>query len=166
MIIARTRASVIALSALPVACSSTPLPHDPSAELYAPATPSSAHATQSRSRPSAPALPEAALSAAIAPPSPALESPVAPPPTVAAATPPAHLDATSALSTERSIYFDFDDFTIKPEYAALIVRHGTYLISHPTVVVKIEGHADERGGSEYNLAPAQERRTDLRYAAQ
>jgi peptidoglycan-associated lipoprotein len=76
---------------------------------------------------------------------------------VAAVTLPAHLDSKSDLSTQRSVYFDFDDFSIKQDYAALIERHGKYLVSNPALAIKLEGHADERGGSEYNLALGQKR---------
>lgn len=68
-----------------------------------------------------------------------------------------HLDPNSKISTERSVYFDFDNYMIKPEFAATIQMHASYLAAHPTLAVKIEGNADERGGSEYNLALGQKR---------
>lgn len=68
-----------------------------------------------------------------------------------------HLDPNSAISRERSVYFDFDDFSVKSEYTALIERHGKYLISQPALAIRIEGNADERGSSEYNLALGQKR---------
>ena len=77
-----------------------------------------------------------------------------------------HLDAKSAISTERSVYFDYDEFAIKPQYAAMIERHGKYLAGKPSLVVRIEGHADERGGSEYNLALGQKRADALVRALQ
>jgi peptidoglycan-associated lipoprotein len=76
---------------------------------------------------------------------------------VAAVTLPAYLDPKSDISTQRSVYFDFDDFSIKQDYAALIERHGKYLVANPALAIKLEGHADERGGSEYNLALGQKR---------
>lgn len=68
-----------------------------------------------------------------------------------------HLDPSSLISTQRSVYFDFDVFSIKSEYSALIERHGKYLASKPALSIKIEGNADERGGAEYNLALGQKR---------
>jgi len=65
-------------------------------------------------------------------------------------------DPSSPLS-KRSIYFDFDLFTIKSEYLKLIERHGSYLAAKPALSVRIEGNADERGSSEYNLALGQKR---------
>lgn len=68
-----------------------------------------------------------------------------------------HLDPTSAISTDRSVYFDFDNYTVKPEYFKTLDRHGKYLAGTPGLAIKIEGHTDERGGSEYNLALGQRR---------
>ncbi|MBT9594952.1 MAG: OmpA family protein [Vitreoscilla sp.] len=77
--------------------------------------------------------------------------------TVTAVSLPEYLDPKSSMSTQRSVYFDFDVFSIRSDDAALIERHGKYLASHPAVVIKIEGHSDERGGAEYNLALGQKR---------
>jgi peptidoglycan-associated lipoprotein len=77
--------------------------------------------------------------------------------TVATVTLPAHLDARSTISTQRSVYFDFDEFTVKDEFAPLLTVHGKYLAAHPELALKIEGNTDERGGSEYNLALGQRR---------
>lgn len=77
--------------------------------------------------------------------------------TVASVVLPPHLDPRNPISTERSIYFDFDLFTIKSEYLKLIERHGSYLAAKPALSVRIEGNADERGSSEYNLALGQKR---------
>ncbi|MBC7452710.1 MAG: peptidoglycan-associated lipoprotein, partial [Massilia sp.] len=37
-----------------------------------------------------------------------------------------HLDPNSKISTERSVYFDFDNYMIKPEFAATIQMHASY----------------------------------------
>ena len=123
------------LSGLLAACSSTPLSPPESA---APAT-----------TPSAPAAASAQGTAAAQRPAPAA--------TVSATALPAHLDPKSAISIERSVYFDFDEFAIRTEYVALIERHGKYLAANPALAIKIEGHTDERGGTEYNLALGQRR---------
>jgi peptidoglycan-associated lipoprotein len=70
---------------------------------------------------------------------------------------PPHLDPKNLISTERSVFFDFNVFTVKSEYNGLIERHGKYLSSKPALSIKIEGNADERGSSEYNLALGQKR---------
>ena len=77
--------------------------------------------------------------------------------TVATVAVPLYFDPKSWISRERSVYFDFDDFSIKSEYNGLIELHGTYLESNPSVSIKIEGNADERGSDEYNLALGQKR---------
>lgn len=68
-----------------------------------------------------------------------------------------HLDANSLISKERSVYFDYDVFTIKQDYAALVERQGKYLAGNAGLNIKVEGNADERGSSEYNLALGQKR---------
>jgi len=70
---------------------------------------------------------------------------------------PAHLDPNSLISKERSVYFDFDNFSVKPDYDAMLQRQGQYLAKNTQLAVKIEGNADERGGHEYNLALGQKR---------
>ena len=70
---------------------------------------------------------------------------------------PPHLDPGSRIATERSVYFDYDEYTIRTEYVGLIERHGRYLTADPTLRIRIEGNSDERGSSEYNLALGQKR---------
>ncbi|MGQ9659099.1 MAG: peptidoglycan-associated lipoprotein Pal [Thermochromatium sp.] len=53
---------------------------------------------------------------------------------------------------QRTLYFDYDSAEIKPEYLPLIRTHARYLGSQPDRHVTLEGHADERGTREYNLA--------------
>lgn len=69
----------------------------------------------------------------------------------------AHLDANSPISKERSVYFDYDGFGIKSEFSAMLQRHADYLRQNPALSIRVEGHADERGGTEYNLALGQKR---------
>jgi peptidoglycan-associated lipoprotein len=68
-----------------------------------------------------------------------------------------HLNPNSAISKERSVYFDFDKFDIKADQAGVVERQGKYLAANAGVKVRVEGHADERGGREYNLALGQKR---------
>jgi len=77
--------------------------------------------------------------------------------TVAMVSVPAYLDPSNPISKERSVYFDFDDFTIKNQYAQLIQLQGNFLVSKPSLSIKIEGNTDERGSPEYNLALGQKR---------
>ncbi|HEV6965990.1 MULTISPECIES: peptidoglycan-associated lipoprotein Pal [Roseateles] len=89
-------------------------------------------------------------------PAPAAPAP-APQTQVAKVEVPAHLDPKSLISTDRSVYFDFDNFAVKPQYDAMLQRHGQYLAKNAQLAVKVEGSADERGSAEYNLALGQKR---------
>ena len=77
--------------------------------------------------------------------------------TVNTVTLPAHLDPKSPISMQRSVYFEFDDSALKNEDLGLVERHGKYLSSQPSLAIRIEGNADERGSAEYNLALGQRR---------
>ncbi len=57
----------------------------------------------------------------------------------------------------RVVYFDFDSFTVKDEFRNLIDAHAKVLAAQRSKRLVIEGHTDERGGREYNLALGQKR---------
>lgn len=63
----------------------------------------------------------------------------------------------SVADGQRVVYFDYDSFVIKPEFQTLIAEHARLIKSQPGHKVVIEGHTDERGGREYNLALGQKR---------
>ncbi len=67
-----------------------------------------------------------------------------------------------SILAKRVIYFDFDSTEIKPEFQAIIEAHGRYLAEHPDVTVTLEGHADERGTREYNMALGERRAKAVR----
>lgn len=76
-------------------------------------------------------------------------------------------DATKnglAPSGPRIVYFDYDSYVIKPEFQAVIDAHARYIKADKTRKVAIEGHTDERGGREYNLALGQRRSEAVRRA--
>ena len=75
-----------------------------------------------------------------------------------------HLNPNSLISTQRSVYFDFDKFDIKANQAAVVERQGKYLAANGALKVRVEGNADERGGREYNLALGQKRAEAVRRA--
>lgn len=62
----------------------------------------------------------------------------------------------------RLIYFDFDDFTVKPEFMPVLEGHARFLNADRQRRVVLEGHTDERGGREYNLALGQKRADAVR----
>jgi len=57
----------------------------------------------------------------------------------------------------RIIYFDFDTSEIREEYLDVIVQHGRFLAQNPDGRVRLEGHTDERGTREYNIALGERR---------
>jgi peptidoglycan-associated lipoprotein len=79
---------------------------------------------------------------------------------------PAHLDPDSPLNAARSVYFGFDEYVVTPSQLPVLERHGRYLGDNPSLTVRVEGHTDERGGSEYNLALGQKRAEAVRQALQ
>jgi peptidoglycan-associated lipoprotein len=62
------------------------------------------------------------------------------------------------------IYFDFDSYLVKPEYASVINAHVQFLASRKTTKISVEGHTDSSGGREYNLALGQKRAEAVRRA--
>ena len=57
----------------------------------------------------------------------------------------------------KDIYFDFDKHAIRPDAATVLMANAAWLKSHPGTAVLVEGHCDDRGTTEYNLALGQRR---------
>ena len=72
-------------------------------------------------------------------------------------------DPNSPLS-RRSIYFDFDSFTIKDEFRPVVEAHARFLVANKGRKVVVQGNTDERGSREYNLALGQKRSEAVRRA--
>ncbi|MEI2418214.1 peptidoglycan-associated lipoprotein Pal [Orrella sp. JC864] len=68
----------------------------------------------------------------------------------------------SVLAQQRSVYFDYDSYTVKEEFRPVIENHARYLTGNTQQRVTIEGHTDARGGAEYNLALGQRRADAVR----
>ena len=64
----------------------------------------------------------------------------------------------------RIVYFDYDSFIVKSEFQGLVENHAQHIKSSPKVNVAIEGHTDDTGGREYNLALGQKRSEAVRRA--
>ena len=98
--------------------------------------------------------------AAVAPPTPAAPAPapVAPapvaPPTAVTPAPPKEYKSNDAL---KPIYFAFDKSDIRPGDAKVLDATAAYLKANAGQLVLIEGHCDERGTAEYNLALGERR---------
>ncbi|RJR17803.1 MAG: peptidoglycan-associated lipoprotein Pal [Desulfobacteraceae bacterium] len=56
-----------------------------------------------------------------------------------------------------NIYFDFDKYEIKPEAKTVLQKKAEWLLANTRYSVRIEGHCDERGTNEYNLALGERR---------
>ncbi len=74
--------------------------------------------------------------------------------TTAIGQPPAHL--------ARLVFFDFDQYTVRAEFVPLLEGHARFLAADRQRRVALEGHTDERGGREYNLALGQKRAEAVR----
>lgn len=65
--------------------------------------------------------------------------------------------ANAAALAQRVVYFDFDSFVIKDEFRPMLEAHAKVLGANRAKRMALEGHTDERGGREYNLALGQKR---------
>jgi peptidoglycan-associated lipoprotein len=112
-------------------------------------------ASQSTTEESTPALPGAAVS-----------SPARPgqPGSVARVDAPAGKSsvAMDGGPLKGTVYFDYDQFEVKPQYRPLIESHATFLRQSPQTKITLQGHGDERGSREYNLALGQKRSEAVR----
>ncbi|ROO25861.1 membrane protein [Salinisphaera orenii MK-B5] len=72
-------------------------------------------------------------------------------------------DPDNPLST-RIIYFDLDSSAIPSRFSQAISAHGRYLSEHPDVNLRLEGHTDERGTREYNVALGERRAESVQQA--
>jgi peptidoglycan-associated lipoprotein len=70
---------------------------------------------------------------------------------------PNDLDNQESLLSERVILFSYDQATVESKYRDIIAIHARYLSQNPSARVVLEGHADERGTPEYNLALGEKR---------
>jgi peptidoglycan-associated lipoprotein len=66
-------------------------------------------------------------------------------------------DDPSSPLYRKVIYFDYDSSEIRSEFVPLLQAHAGYLANHPGTRVTLEGHTDERGTRDYNLALGDER---------
>ena len=60
------------------------------------------------------------------------------------------------------VYFDYDSFIVKPEFQSVLEAHARFIKADSTRRANIEGHTDERGTTEYNLALGERRAAGVR----
>jgi len=70
-------------------------------------------------------------------------------------------DPNNILS-KRSVYFEFDSFTVSEQYKPLIEAHARYLVANRNARMTMQGNTDERGSREYNIALGQKRADAVR----
>ena len=63
----------------------------------------------------------------------------------------------AAVSDLKDVFFDFDKYDIRPTDAKMLEANAAWLKSHDNMLVLVEGHCDERGTNEYNLALGERR---------
>ncbi len=72
------------------------------------------------------------------------------------------LNDPGGLLANRVIYFEFDSDTVRADFRDVIAAHAEYLAANPGLVIRLEGHTDERGSPEYNLALGERRALSVR----
>ena len=72
------------------------------------------------------------------------------------------LDDPNSLLSTKTIYFDFDQSTIRSEFIDVLRAHAAYLNTNRSSNVLVEGHADERGSREYNIALGERRANTIK----
>ncbi len=75
----------------------------------------------------------------------------------ATATGAAALKDPNNILSKRNIYFEFDSFVVSDQFKPLVEAHARYLVANRNARVTLQGHGDERGAREYNIALGQRR---------
>jgi peptidoglycan-associated lipoprotein len=75
-----------------------------------------------------------------------------------------HSKIPNNILSKRNIYFDFDSYAVKSEYAELVQAHAKYLTANQDAKLILQGNADERGTREYNLSLGQRRAVAVKKA--
>lgn len=72
------------------------------------------------------------------------------------------LDDPDSLLAKRTVYFDYDESVVLDQDRGILEAHAQYLSQNPGAAVTLEGHTDERGTREYNLALGERRAVSTR----
>ena len=73
-------------------------------------------------------------------------------------------DKAGPVGVAKVIYFDYDSYTVKPDYQSVVDQHARFVQSRPNARLVLEGNTDQRGSREYNLALGQKRAEAVRRA--
>jgi peptidoglycan-associated lipoprotein len=105
------------------------------------------------------------------PPAPVTQAPPAPPPPERPRAPPVAQAPTGpapgsiqdfVVNVGDRVYFDYDKYDIRTDAQPVLAAQAAWLVKYPSVKVRIEGNADERGTREYNLALGSRRSNSLK----
>ena len=66
--------------------------------------------------------------------------------------PPSATEEQLFAQNVKDVYFDYDKYDVRPDQQAAIQGDAQFLAQHPNISFTVEGHCDERGSTEYNLA--------------
>ena len=80
----------------------------------------------------------------------------------AAATTPSPTDAELFAQNVKDVLFDYDKASIRPDQTPAANGDASFLVQHPSIKVMVEGHCDDRGSEEYNLALGTSRAESLK----
>ena len=72
------------------------------------------------------------------------------------------LEQSDSILANRTIYFEFDSAKLSDETLSILEAHGSFIAGNGNVDVRLEGHADERGSREYNIALGDRRAQSVR----
>jgi peptidoglycan-associated lipoprotein len=112
-----------------------------------------------------PAVEDKSPATVVQAPEPAKQPPVAEPaPVVSQKVTINPLKDPNNILSKRSVFFDYDQDEVKPEYRALVEAHAKYLVAHADARIVLQGNADDRGSREYNLALGQRRSVAVKKA--
>ena len=117
----------------------------------------SACATTEEQKPAAPAAQSSAAAPATAPATPPIDRPAVAGTPTTPTRPSASAPGRIGAPSKNSVYFDYDQYDIKPEFRSVVEDNAKYLRENAALKARIEGNADERGGREYNIALGQRR---------
>jgi peptidoglycan-associated lipoprotein len=67
------------------------------------------------------------------------------------------IDLKASLMNQNTVYFDFDKASVKADFMPVLKKHAEYLVANPGQSIVIEGHCDQRGTPEYNIALGERR---------
>ena len=72
------------------------------------------------------------------------------------------LDQSDSILASRTIYFEYNSAKLSDETLSILEAHGAFIAENGNVEVRLEGHADERGSREYNIALGDRRAQSVR----